>query len=46
MIIVLIFFLRLFPASETYKPRGKYLCGIYLAKTFAGMLQVYRGYLL
>jgi len=25
--------------------RGKYFCGIYLGKTFAGMLRVYTGYL-
>ena len=31
--------------GKTLKPRGKYLCGVYLVKTFAGMLQVYTGYL-
>jgi len=37
--------LTAFCLGITQKPRGKYLRGICLVKTFAGMVQVYTGYL-
>jgi len=39
-------FCRYTPGIYVKKCPGKYLCGIYLGKTFPGMLQIYTGHLL